>query len=274
MLEASFSFSFWIAYLDIVTLALQTDDSTGAQQVERDLLCAFDYAWNTRGNGARRSHDILAKLFKDWPAADGSTRSSPSSKRWMLLGTKRVGVTVEAWRPSNFSGSEKPNIGNFWYFLKKQPHEVLAAQQSAGFTTLEFTGVRCGVFNENGVPCNALPVKGRKRCLIHKGMRVRLPVSNQITAGALNKINTSRDDDQGAVCLPRLLFGSFSLNSKKEGERPKSLSFNSWVKSDSEGRIQMHNNSEPRCTNSLQTECSSRHYHPTNGHTIGDRNYM
>lgn len=303
----SFSFSLQTDYLHILILVLQTDSKAMAQKVEGDLLSVFDYAWNKGGNGARRSPDILAKLIKDWPAADRTnlcTRSSSSGKRLMLFGTKRVGITVEAWRPedhSNFSRSEKSKVGNFWYFLKKQPHEVLAAtvqsaRQSAEFTTLEFTGVRCGVLTEKGVPCNALPVKGRKRCLVHKGMRVRgtpatlLPVTSQITAGALNEIDTRREvvkvSDQGAVCLPRgLLFGrTFSLNTKKdgkaemvengEGKRPKSLSFNSWVKLDSEGRTRVHNSSKPRRTNSLQTKSSSRHYHPTDGHIRGGRNQM
>ena len=296
-----FFFSLRTACPDIVILALQTDNKAMAQKVEGDLLSVFDYAWNKGGNGARRSSDILAKLIKDWPAAD-RTRSSSSGTRLMLFGTKRVGITVEAWKPedhSNFSRSEKSKVGNFWYFLKKQPHEVLAAtvqsaQQSAGFTTLEFTGVRCGVLTEKGVPCNALPVKGRKRCLVHKGMRVRgtpatlLPVTSQITAGALKQTDTRREvikvSDEGAVCLPRgLPFGrSFLLNSKKdgkaemvengEGKRPKSLSFNSWVKLDSEGRLRVHNTSEPRRTNSLQSESSSRHYHPRDGHIRGGRN--
>lgn len=289
-----FIFSLQIGYPDIIILALQTDSKAMAQKVEGDLLSVFDYAWNKGSNGARRSPDILAKLIRDWPGADGTnlcTRTSSPSPRLMLFGTKRVGITVEAWRPedhSDFSRSEKSKVGNFWYFLKKQPHEVLAAtvqsaQQSAGFTTLEFTGVRCGVLTEKGVPCNALPVKGRKRCLVHKGMRVRgtpatlLPVTSQITAGALNKIDTRREvvkvSDQRAVCLPRgLLFGrTFSLNSKKdgkaemvengEGKRPKSLSFNTWVKVGSEGKTRVHSNSEPRRTNYLQTESGSRHYH-------------
>jgi len=152
-----------------------TDSKAVAVQVEAELLAVFDYAWNKGGNGSRRSEDILAKLFMGCPVEDSSSCSQKSSqKRWVLFGTKRVGITVAVQKPQDTNSWSKFNkLGNFCFLLKTRP-QLLAAVggKTAEFTKLDIGG-HCGVITDSGLPCSALPSKGRKRCLMHKGMRVK-----------------------------------------------------------------------------------------------------
>lgn len=175
-----------------------------AEQVESELLAVFDYAWNKGSNGNRRSRDIPAKLFMAWPS--NSSICNPG-KKYLFCGTNAVGIKVALRKPQDTSSNN-----TLYKNLKTPPLPVpVSVRSPVKVATLE---LRCGVITEKGTPCNTPPVKGRKRCLQHKGMRVRgapavgnaLLATEEPNADVSSVKRESVKVGGGSICLPRSLF--------------------------------------------------------------------
>jgi hypothetical protein len=195
-----------------------------AEQVESELLAVFDYAWNKGSNGNRRSRDILAKLFMAWPSNDSFCNPRVfSSKKWLFCGTNAVGIKVALRRPQDPDSSK-----NLCYLLTAPPPQQLPVSVRAPVKVASLE-LRCGVMTEKGVPCNAPPVRGRKRCLQHKGMRVRgvpaagnppllathAPTTGYVTKGSSSMKQESVKVGGASWCLPKVFPGRQSLFSTK-----------------------------------------------------------
>jgi len=240
----------------------QTDSKVVAKQVESELLAVFDYAWNKGSNGNRRSRDILAKLFMVWPRNDAFCNPLFSGKKYIFCGTNAVGIKVALRKPLD-APSKSNNNKNLGYFVTPP------LQVPVRLASLE---LRCGALTGQGTPCNSPPVKGRKRCLQHKGMRVRGAPAPTAAAGnapllpASEEFNVKRESVKvggASVCLPRGFLGRRSrpksrpvcspdskpvckTECKEEpevGRRQPSLSFNTWMKMENERGV--HDSQEP-----------------------------
>jgi len=239
-----------------------------AKQVESELLAVFDYAWNKGSNGNRRSRDILAKLFMSWPTNDSFCYHLFSGKKYFLCGTNAVGIKVALRKPQDPSAKSNKNLGCFRTALPQVP--VVSVRSPVKIGSLE---LRCGVLNDKGTPCNT-PVKGRKRCLQHKGMRVRgAPAAVNALSQATEESNVKRESVKvggGSVCLPSGFFERrqpksrpvCTTNSKpackteykeepEERRRPLSLSFNTWMKMENE---KIHDSQGPPWSDSPENE--------------------
>lgn len=229
-----------------------TDSKVMAEQVESELLAVFDYAWNKGSNGNRRSRDILAKLFMSWPTNDPFCKPVFSGKKFLLCGTNAVGIKVALRKPQDTSSnSNKSMINTNPCFCMQMQSPVPANVLTPGKTaSME---LRCGVLTDKGISCDVAPVKGRKRCLHHKGMRVRgVPAAGHpplvkytIMDDSMGRVKReSVKVGEGSVCLPIGLQSFFSAKTRidrnkvpedEPGERrPLSLSFNTWMKVESE----------------------------------------
>ncbi|KAG0631666.1 hypothetical protein M758_1G270800 [Ceratodon purpureus] len=198
----------------------QTDSKVVAEQVESELLAVFDYAWNKGSNGNRRSRDILAKLFMAWPTNDAFCNPGRfSGKKWLFCGTNAVGIKVALRKPQDIA---PPKVSKKLCHLLTAPPPKLpvAVRTPVKVASLE---LRCGVMTDKGLPCNAPPVRGRKRCLLHKGMRVRgvltaghppLLVSHESSIDRINTSSVKRESVKvggGSRCLPKVLMGRQSF---------------------------------------------------------------
>lgn len=218
--------------VSILWICWQTDSKVVAEQVESELLAVFDYAWNKGSNGSRRSRDILAKLFMAWPTND-SLLCSPflSNKKYLFCGTNAVGIKVALRKPQDATSSKSNK--SLGYLQTGTPAQV-PVRSPVKVASLE---LRCGVITDHGTPCNTPPVKGRKRCLQHKGMRVRGAPLLQATEDVKRE---SVKVGGGSICLPRfgrsrrVSLAPTTTDSKPdepgERRRPLSLSFNTWMK--------------------------------------------
>lgn len=224
--------------------------------MESELLAVFDYAWNKGGNGNRRSRDILVKLFMAWPTNNSLCNPLFSGKKYLFCGTNAVGIKVALRKPQDTSSKSK----NSGYFKTTPPQVPVNVRSPVKVASLE---LRCGVLTDYGTPCNNPPVKGRKRCLQHKGMRVRgVPAAGNPPLLATQESNSDVSSvkresvkvGEGSICLPRGFLGRrqsfFPTKSSKadskpgcktecneepgERRRPLSLSFNTWMKMENE----------------------------------------
>lgn len=223
---------------------VQTRSKEVAEYVVSDLTEAFDYAWNRGANSHARSQDILAKIISN---KRGSYTSccSRSSSRWIGFPFMRkvVGIKIAAFRPAEgkvrrLSGHSREGRGLFM-LLKKSPHLMIIGGKSAKhreFTKINIPVDRCGVLLENGLVCNALPQKGRKRCLLHfdvkkPSRRKSSQVASQDSrSGSLASIS----DSQKSLSLPRAPSSCFPIRIPKkpkqqEAKRRGSVSFSTWL---------------------------------------------
>ncbi|KAG0620663.1 hypothetical protein M758_4G233700 [Ceratodon purpureus] len=240
-----------------------TDSKVVAEQVESELLAVFDYAWNKGTSGTRRSRDILAKLFMAWPSKNTSFRSlifSGKRSPWLFLGrTNAVGIKVALRKPQDTTTStfSSRNIMrcNLCFLTTVQPK-----RRSITMASLD---VRCGAATARGMPCNAPPLRGRKRCLQHyetKPLRGLIPSSASLnpSASTTKKFNMGSMKLQSApvetTCFLQrgflgreLLFQTKTKTQRKEVDareekpverrRHNSLSFNTWVKGETDQRV-------------------------------------
>ncbi|CAM6057062.1 unnamed protein product [Sphagnum tenellum] len=165
-----------------------TDSKAVAEKVEEELLEAFDYAWNKAADGTRRSRDVLAKILIGVSSSSETSScmgDSSLQKKWLCFGVKRVGIQVAVRKPSrtvhddaqsataNYS-RRKTRCDSPMLWTRAHPNALTVglgtkAAKVSEFTKLEIPAVvRCGFVLDNGVPCSAIPGKGRKRCTIHK----------------------------------------------------------------------------------------------------------
>ena len=221
----------------------------------------FDYAWNKGINGTRRSRDIVAKLFMAWPTK--GTKSfynlvfSPGKRKvlWLFRSRpKAVGIRVALRKPQDTTISTNSNrslMRNLCFLMKIQPK---------GSIRVASLDLRCGVVTSEGIPCKAPPLRGGKRCLQHQEIQRLRGVtpalasphhSKQISMGSMKlqtePVETRRCLPGGFLAseffLPTNTRTSCKVPAAAKEEKPverrryNSLSFNTWVKGDTDQRI-------------------------------------
>ncbi|CAK9234855.1 unnamed protein product [Sphagnum troendelagicum] len=176
-----------------------TENKAAAEKATAELLEVFDYAWNRGGNGPRRSREVIEKTLVARQSPAGLTRSlchcfrTKSRSTWLqpFRVNRRVGVSIAARKPtesrdppleaagSSWSTSpcfsRRMKAGDFWMLLKSRAHLLPGlgsrTAKNCEFTKLDIPIERCGALLDTGLPCNALPVRGRKRCRMHKDLK-------------------------------------------------------------------------------------------------------
>ncbi|KAK4759308.1 hypothetical protein SAY87_022439 [Trapa incisa] len=143
-----------------------------AVSMETLLLDTFDYAWNKSSNGARRPHDIIQKLEE---ASSTTYRVSSIAKNLLPFLQKKVGIRIQNKLPSPEKQNDLPFeekkgfLPAIFKFSRSHPRVVLDRsrihEDGTGF---------CGVYFGDGNICRMPPVKGRKRCTQHKGMKANI----------------------------------------------------------------------------------------------------
>lgn len=249
-----------------------------AEQVQAELLVVFDYAWIKGLNGNRRSPDILVKLFMAWPTKDQSNSSwnpvSSSCKRSsprLFCGRNAVGIKVALRKPqddhSPTTTTNETMIGNLCFLMTLQPQLKCGVQTAKGSPSnappergrehcLQHHGTKRvtpsgGAQNraQNIPPQN---ITTKQFNVDRVGVKVREPVRgvNGYGAGHMRwrlGIFLGRQS-----CFPRLCRNKEAGNNVKEElqpnsnivesrRRPCSLSFNTWVKMETDDQ-RVHNN--------------------------------
>ncbi|KAJ4831874.1 hypothetical protein Tsubulata_046981 [Turnera subulata] len=155
-------------------------DKRDAEKTEMDLLYTFDYAWNKGANGARRPVDILHKLDK---VNSRTTLLSTISRKLVTFKSVRVGIKIEAGMPIPAEDcidlahdKRRSFLSGIFKLSRSQPRLVSKECTSEVIPTIQV----CGYIMSGGVICRRPPVKGRKRCEQHKGMRINGSTSNSI----------------------------------------------------------------------------------------------
>ncbi|CAI9761101.1 unnamed protein product [Fraxinus pennsylvanica] len=163
-----------------------------AERTEAQLLENFDYAWNKGSNGARRPNDILKKI-------DRRSRESQFSliaKKLQYCRQKQEGIKIKPCEPYLIqSGWDMDSTGIFsriFRFVRSRPRLVPIISGSS-----DDCASICGVAMGKGSICTKLPVKGRKRCLEHKGMRVNSKLTTEE-----NTPSDSSSIDSGIITNP------------------------------------------------------------------------
>ncbi|VVB16240.1 unnamed protein product [Arabis nemorensis] len=146
-----------------------------AEATEGILLSTFDYAWNKGSNGERRQIDLLKKLGD---RGFMSKRKSGISQVLFPFLRNQVGIKIkgekhvlkEETKLSCVVDEEKKShnfLNSIFKLSLSRPRPV-----SDRFDETDGSASVCGVILENGGFCNRDPVKGRKRCIEHKGQRI------------------------------------------------------------------------------------------------------
>ncbi|KAL2630438.1 hypothetical protein R1flu_015124 [Riccia fluitans] len=142
----------------------KTESKKMAEKVEAELLHFFDYPWNRGLNGARRPEDILARLeLMQFHFEKSLCLGSLLSIRLEFLQRKK-GIKVPLKRPPKEASS---GHSRFSVFTASSNDEVSKKGSKSG-------SLACGVLLKDGAFCSRSPVKGRKRCSEHKGLRAKL----------------------------------------------------------------------------------------------------
>lgn len=145
-----------------------------AERTEAQLLETFDYAWNKGSNGARRPDDICKKLDRH----PRESQFSLIAKKLQYFQQKQEGIKIKPCEPYLLqNGSDMDSTGIFsriYKFGRSRPRLVPIISGSSD----DCAGI-CGVAMGKGSVCTKLPVKGRKRCLEHKGMRVNSKLTTE-----------------------------------------------------------------------------------------------
>ncbi|XP_010443331.1 PREDICTED: protein EFFECTOR OF TRANSCRIPTION 2-like [Camelina sativa] len=148
-----------------------------AEATEGMLLSTFDYAWNKGSNGERRQLDLLKKLGD---REFMSKRKSGISRVFFPFLRNQVGIRIKGEkhvlkeeRKLSSDVDEEEKSSNFLTSLLKltrsRPQPVSDRFDEVDGSS---TDPVCRVVLENGSFCSRSPVKGRKRCVEHKGQRV------------------------------------------------------------------------------------------------------
>lgn len=158
-----------------------------AEITEKQLLGTFDYAWNKGSNGARRQDDICKILNR----LEKASQFSLLAKKFLLSNQRKVGIKVRTCEPSFLkNGSNLSDMYNNTVFSsilgvrRLQPRQVQYGSD-------DYCNDICGVAIGHGSICTTPPVAGRKRCAMHKGLRVNGNISKLNTEGKLPPIAAS-----------------------------------------------------------------------------------
>uniref|UniRef100_A0A0D9X0Y5 GIY-YIG domain-containing protein n=1 Tax=Leersia perrieri TaxID=77586 RepID=A0A0D9X0Y5_9ORYZ len=173
-----------------------------AEKTETQLLRVFDYAWNKLQNGACRREEILIKLEQ----AAGSHRSSLLGRVRQFkqeMFREKAGIKISRNGSVEISsGIMKNLLPRIRTFVGFRPQLVnsgdnvdntfdsnscgnkQARRRSEGYKVKKVDVIKrksapkrdsntvCGVMLEDGSSCLQPPVRGRKRCELHKGRRL------------------------------------------------------------------------------------------------------
>ncbi|CAN8251478.1 unnamed protein product [Cochlearia groenlandica] len=155
-----------------------------AEATEGMLLSTFDYAWNKGSNGERRHLDLLKKLDDRgflskrksgiprelFPFLENQVGIKIKGEKRVPIEERKLGfdddVVVDEEKSSN------TNTNSFLTSILKltRSRPQIVPDRFDGSSCPDSV---CGVILENGGGCcSKSPVKGRKRCLEHKGQRV------------------------------------------------------------------------------------------------------
>jgi hypothetical protein len=178
-----------------------------AEATEGMLLSTFDYAWNKGSNGERRQLDLLKKLGD---REFMSKRKSGISRMLFPFLRNQVGIRIkgekhvlkEERKLTCDVDEEKSNnfLTSILKLTRSRPQPV-----SDRFDEVDgsCSDIVCGVLLEDGGCCIRSPVKGRKRCIEHKGQRV-CRVSPEKQTPPKSEIFTGQDHhnhkDSDVVC--------------------------------------------------------------------------
>ncbi|XP_011093698.1 protein EFFECTOR OF TRANSCRIPTION 2 [Sesamum indicum] len=172
--------------LPIVYRCAPMKSKKDAEITEKQLLDKFDYAWNKGSNGGRRHDDICRKL----DSLAKSSQFSYLAKKLLSFNQKKVGIKIRTYEPcvskdgSNLSNMDNNvTISRIFGIKRLQPTKL---QYGSDDNCSDI----CGVAVCHGSVCTTPPVKGRKRCAIHKGMRVN---------GYISKLNAEGKGPSVAV---------------------------------------------------------------------------
>jgi hypothetical protein len=222
---------------------LQTGGKADAERAEAGLMECFDYAWKRGGNFRQRSPDILSKIVMG--GALGSNDSSfgcfGDRRTWLFFHRPRPGVPIAARKPEDSRATRGGDLFTLFRSNHKSP-------KLSEFTKFDIPLDRCGAVLESGLPCNALPVKGGKRCHLHKNKQVksgRVAHTSQsspghdrsgiipVPDGSESPILPGPEPTAPSSCFPYLTTPtslSAPSRSSPEPKRRGSLSFTSWLR--------------------------------------------
>lgn len=153
----------------------QVKNKADALKTETQLLNRFDYAWNKENNVARRHEDVLQKL-SEFPSRN--IQYPKFVKKLIYLSQKPVGIKIEAsekfpqgnYVKTNTDEENHSFFSQIFKFNRSQPRFVWDRNEAD-----EEHNAICGVSLGGGSVCREPPVKGRKRCIQHRGMRINRP---------------------------------------------------------------------------------------------------
>lgn len=243
---------------------VQTDSKADAEKAEADLIEFFDYAWKRGGNFRQRSPDILSKIVMG--GALGSNDSSfacfgdRSPRTWFFFQRAPAGIPITARKPaieqdSTASRTLDSRVGDLFTLFRSNPGAKPA--KLSEFTKFDIPLDRCGAVLETGLPCNALPIKGGRRCHLHKNKQIsqgkpsRVAHTNQsspahdrsglsanprspshLPEGAESPILPGPEPTPASSCFPYLITPALAAPSRSspEPKRRGSLSFTSWLR--------------------------------------------
>ncbi|KAJ0979620.1 hypothetical protein J5N97_015094 [Dioscorea zingiberensis] len=144
-------------------------DKKEAEKIEGKLLSTFDYAWNTRANGASRPEDVLQKICGQ-VSGQLIPKVFKNLCEWKQSSfNKKVGINIRASVPPDKLASSN-NLGRYLIplvrkVLRTQPRpnegEIINSEHDI-----------CGVAIGDGSICRRKPVIRNKRCILHKGKRI------------------------------------------------------------------------------------------------------
>ncbi|KAK9101220.1 hypothetical protein Scep_024650 [Stephania cephalantha] len=216
-----------------------------AEKAEALLLRTFDYAWNKGGNGVRRRNDVLLKLDEIVSNSISVDMIRRKFQQWMWdnsFGRKKVGIRIKSIhatetestssidsenkdprfrifklgrsRPSlvrnksSISDAELVPVGSVPILNESISQNILITTRNGVLMMDQCDkSVVCGVVFDDGSVCMEEPVQGRKRCILHKGMR---------TNGSICK---SRADCKLIICGARLGHGMTCMEMPVKGRK-------------------------------------------------------
>ncbi|KAG6411661.1 hypothetical protein SASPL_129745 [Salvia splendens] len=143
--------------LPIVYRCAPMKSKKDAEITEKQLLDRFDYAWNKGSNVSRRQDDIYKKLER----LEKGSKFSLLAKKFLFSNQREVGIRIT--NGSNLSGTGNSTI--FSRMLGVRRLQARPVQSDCGDNI-------CGVATGLGSVCTSSPVAGRKRCAVHKGLRI------------------------------------------------------------------------------------------------------
>ncbi|CAN7103055.1 unnamed protein product [Brassica rapa subsp. narinosa] len=141
-----------------------------AEATEGMLLSTFDYAWNKGSNGERRHLDLLNKLG-DLKFISNRDSGVSQVELFPFL-RNQVGNEEERKLSCDVVGEEKESSNFLTSIIKLSRSRPQPVSDKLDEVNSSCSDSVCGVILENGACCSKSPVKGRKRCIEHKGQRI------------------------------------------------------------------------------------------------------